>query len=203
MAARARAGDFQPNEIAGSGRRLHRLPALQKRHPDRLRRRPQKRRPHVPRRTTGRSGGSKRETVHWTGRPDSRPRPRRSRDRSQLGLRHEHGEAFQMGAARETPHPPEAELAQHAACRPWFEAELRVVRPKVLVCLGSTAAQALFGSSFPVTRERGKVLESELAPRVVTTVHPSSLLRQPGEESRRREYALFVEDLGAALRAAL
>ncbi|HEY3662661.1 MAG TPA: UdgX family uracil-DNA binding protein [Chthoniobacterales bacterium] len=88
-----------------------------------------------------------------------------------------------------------------AACRPWMEAELRVVRPAVLVCLGSTAAQALFGSSFRVTRERGRVLESELAPRVVTTVHPSSLLRQPDEESRRREYALFVDDLRAALRA--
>jgi uracil-DNA glycosylase family protein len=89
-----------------------------------------------------------------------------------------------------------------AACRPWFEAELRVVRPSVLVCLGSTASQALFGASFRVTRERGKVLESELAPRVVTTVHPSSLLRQPDEESRKREYALFVQDLGVALRAA-
>jgi probable DNA metabolism protein len=88
-----------------------------------------------------------------------------------------------------------------AACRPWMEAELRVVRPKVLVCLGSTAAQALFGSSFRVTRERGKLLESEIAPRVVTTVHPSSLLRQPDEESRRREYALFVDDLRAAVRA--
>ncbi|HEY1581576.1 MAG TPA: UdgX family uracil-DNA binding protein [Chthoniobacterales bacterium] len=85
-----------------------------------------------------------------------------------------------------------------AACRPWLEAELRVVRPNVLVCLGSTAAQALFGSSFRVTRERGKVLESELAERVVTTVHPSSLLRQPDEESRAREYALFVEDLRVA-----
>jgi len=89
-----------------------------------------------------------------------------------------------------------------AACRPWLEAELRVVRPDVLVCLGSTASQAIFGSSFRVTKERGKVLESELTPRVVTTVHPSSLLRQPDEESRRREYALFVADLGVALRAA-
>jgi DNA polymerase len=75
---------------------------------------------------------------------------------------------------------------------------LRVVRPNVLVCLGSTAAQALFGSSFRVTRERGKLLESELARRVVTTVHPSSLLRQPDEESRAREYARFVQDLRAA-----
>ncbi|MGI8890527.1 MAG: UdgX family uracil-DNA binding protein [Chthoniobacterales bacterium] len=89
-----------------------------------------------------------------------------------------------------------------AACRPWMEAELRVVGPKVLVCLGSTAAQALFGSSFRVTRERGKVLSSEIAPQVVTTVHPSSLLRQPDEQTRQREYALFVEDLRVALRVA-
>jgi DNA polymerase len=87
-----------------------------------------------------------------------------------------------------------------AACRPWPEAELRVVRPNVLVCLGSTAAQALFGSSFRVTRERGKVLESELARRVVATVHPSSLLRQLDEESRAREYARFVQDLRVAAR---
>ena len=88
-----------------------------------------------------------------------------------------------------------------AACRPWMEAELRLVKPKLLVCLGSTAAQAIFGSAFRVTRERGKVLESELAPRVLATVHPSSLLRQPDEESRAREYGLFVDDLRAALRA--
>jgi DNA polymerase len=89
-----------------------------------------------------------------------------------------------------------------AACRPWLEAELRVVRPGVLVCPGSTAARALFGSSFRVTRERGRLLEFELAPRVVTTVHPSSLLRQPDEKSRAREYALFVDDLRAAARVA-
>jgi DNA polymerase len=88
-----------------------------------------------------------------------------------------------------------------AACRPWLEAELRIVRPAVLVCLGSTAGQALFGSGFRVTRERGKVLESKLAPRVVATVHPSSLLRQPDEESRKREYQLFVNDLRFALKA--
>src|SRR5204862_3420869 len=78
-----------------------------------------------------------------------------------------------------------------AACRPWLEAELRVVRPDLLVCMGATAAQAVFGPSFRVTRERGKVLESELTPKVVATVHPSSLLRQPDEESREREYKLF------------
>ncbi len=89
-----------------------------------------------------------------------------------------------------------------AACRPWLEAELRLVKPKLLVCLGATAAQAIFGPSFRVTRERGKVLSSKLAPRVLATVHPSSLLRQPDEESREREYKRFVADLHAAVEAA-
>src|SRR5881628_466603 len=89
-----------------------------------------------------------------------------------------------------------------AACRPWLEAELRLVKPKLLVCLGATAAQTVFGPSFRVTRERGKVLSSKLAPRVLATVHPSSLLRQPDEESREREYKRFVVDLRVARRAA-
>jgi DNA polymerase len=89
-----------------------------------------------------------------------------------------------------------------AACRPWLEAELQIVRPEVLVCLGSTAAQTIFGSGFRVTRERGKLLDSKLASRVVTTVHPSSLFRQPDEESRQREYKLFLNDLRVAKRAA-
>ena len=89
-----------------------------------------------------------------------------------------------------------------AACRPWLEAELRLVKPKLLVCLGATAAQTVFGPSFRVTRERGKVLSSKLAPRVLATVHPSSLLRRPDEESRQREYEQFVVDLRTARRAA-
>jgi len=89
-----------------------------------------------------------------------------------------------------------------AACRPWLEAEVRLVKPTLLVCLGATAAQAIFGPSFRVTRERGKVLSSKFAPKVLATVHPSSLLRQPDEESRQREYKRFVLDLRAAVRAA-
>jgi uracil-DNA glycosylase len=89
-----------------------------------------------------------------------------------------------------------------AACRPWLEAELRIVKPKLVVAMGATAAQTIFGPGFRVTRERGKVLSSKLAPRVLATVHPSSLLRQPDEESRQREYKHFVSDLRAALRAA-
>ncbi len=89
-----------------------------------------------------------------------------------------------------------------AACRPWLEAELRIVKPKLVVAMGATAAQTIFGPSFRVTRERGKVLSSKLAPRVLATVHPSSLLRQTDEASREREYKHFVTDLRAALRAA-
>src|SRR2546421_8177326 len=89
-----------------------------------------------------------------------------------------------------------------AACRPWLEAELRLVRPKLLVVLGATAGHGTFGPSFRVTRERGKLLSSKLAPKVVATVHPSSLLRQPDEESRHREYKNFVADLRVAVKAA-
>src|SRR5712691_8709771 len=89
-----------------------------------------------------------------------------------------------------------------AACRPWLEAELRLVGPKLVVAMGATAGQAIFGPSFRVTRERGRVLSSKLAPKVVATVHPSSLLRQPDEESREREYKNFVADLRVALKAA-
>jgi uracil-DNA glycosylase len=88
------------------------------------------------------------------------------------------------------------------ACRPWLEAELRLVRPSLVVAMGATAAQTIFGPSFRVTRDRGKVLSSKLAPKVVATVHPSSLLRQPDEESRHREYKNFVADLRVAAKAA-
>jgi uracil-DNA glycosylase len=80
-----------------------------------------------------------------------------------------------------------------AACRPWLEAELAVVEPRVLVCLGATAAQALLGRQFRVTRERGRLVESDLAEHVIATVHPSSILRDP--ETREQEYAAFVQDL--------
>ena len=88
---------------------------------------------------------------------------------------------------------PNAE--QVHACFPWLEAELRVVQPRVLVLLGATAAQALLGSSFRVSRQRGQFLESGLAPRVLATVHPSSILRAPDEEARALAYEGFVADL--------
>ena len=78
---------------------------------------------------------------------------------------------------------------------PWLEAELQVVQPRVLVLLGATAAQALLGSSFRVSRQRGEFLDSGLAPRVLATVHPSSILRAPDEEARALAYKGFVADL--------
>ncbi|HEY8227000.1 MAG TPA: UdgX family uracil-DNA binding protein [Pyrinomonadaceae bacterium] len=82
-----------------------------------------------------------------------------------------------------------------AACRPWLEAEIALVKPKVIVALGATAAQALLGPQFRVTKERGKFVESTLAPYVMATVHPSSILRAPDDETRHVEYRRFVDDL--------
>ena len=82
-----------------------------------------------------------------------------------------------------------------AACKPWIEAEIEVVRPDVIVFLGATAAQALLGRQFKVSTQRGVWVESPLAPFVMATVHPSSLLRTPDDETRRRETARFIADL--------
>jgi uracil-DNA glycosylase family protein len=79
-----------------------------------------------------------------------------------------------------------------SACRPWLDAELEIVKPRVLVCLGATAAQALLGRDFRVTKRRGEPVESELAPVVIATVHPSSILRA---DDRDAEMAAFVSDL--------
>jgi len=87
------------------------------------------------------------------------------------------------------------------ACKPWLQAELRILRPEVLVLLGSTAAQTVFGPSARVLRDRGDVRASEFCPKTLITVHPSSLLRAPDEESRERGYADFVADLKKAARA--
>ena len=82
-----------------------------------------------------------------------------------------------------------------AACRPWLEAELALVKPDVVVALGATAAQALIGPQFRVTKQRGEFIESTLAPYVMATVHPSSILRAPDDETRQLEYRHFVDDL--------
>jgi uracil-DNA glycosylase len=86
-------------------------------------------------------------------------------------------------------------LTEISACRPWFEAEIAAVRPKVIVCLGATAAQSLLGRDFRVTERRGELIESKLAPYVTATVHPSSILRAPDEEARHEARKLFLADL--------
>jgi uracil-DNA glycosylase len=81
------------------------------------------------------------------------------------------------------------------ACRPWLDAELERVQPEVLVCLGASAAQALLGKEFRVSRQRGQLIESPFAPRVIATVHPSSILRARDDESRHQQFHEFVQDL--------
>ena len=82
-----------------------------------------------------------------------------------------------------------------AACRPWLEAEIGLVKPKLIVCLGATAAQALLGSKFRVSKQRGQFIESTLAPYILATVHPSSILRAPDDETRHLEKRRFIDDL--------
>jgi uracil-DNA glycosylase family protein len=90
--------------------------------------------------------------------------------------------------------------AETAACRPWLDAELAVLQPKVLVPLGATAAQALLGRQFRVTKQRGVPVESELAPHVVATVHPSSILRQETDEDREAAMRDLIADLKVVAR---
>ena len=81
------------------------------------------------------------------------------------------------------------------ACRPWLDAELRVIKPRAIICLGATAAQAVISPKFRVSVQRGQFVKSELAEYVTATVHPSSILRAPSDEARRAERARFVDDL--------
>ena len=92
--------------------------------------------------------------------------------------------------------------AEIAACRPWLDAEIGVVKPRIIVCLGATAAQALMGRDFRVTQRRGEFLQSELAPIVIATVHPSSILRIPDEQAKREEVKRFIADLRKIRKAA-
>ena len=93
--------------------------------------------------------------------------------------------------------------AEIQACLPWLEAEIGLIQPKVIVCLGATAAQALLGKTFRVTRQRGELIRSEKFPGVsfLATLHPSAILRAPDEETRLKENARFIEDLKKAAQA--
>ncbi len=92
-------------------------------------------------------------------------------------------------------------LAQVKACRPWLEAEIAVVRPKIVVCLGATAAQSLMGPAFRVTRARGQLFHTEWAPYLLATVHPSAILRVEDDRLREQAYREFVDDLREVARA--
>lgn len=88
-----------------------------------------------------------------------------------------------------------------AACRPWLDAEIARIQPEVVVCLGATAAQALLGRHFRVSTERGKFVPSQLAPKVMATVHPSAILRAPDDATRHAELARFLDDLRTLAKA--
>jgi uracil-DNA glycosylase len=85
--------------------------------------------------------------------------------------------------------------AEITACRPWLEAEVAVIKPRAIICLGSTAAQAVIGPKFRVSIQRAQFVESNLAPFVTATVHPSSILRAPSDDARREEMRRFTDDL--------
>jgi DNA polymerase len=102
----------------------------------------------------------------------------------------------QRGKRRIHQKPNALELA---ACRPWLDAEIELLRPKVIVCLGATAAQSLLGKSFRVTKQRGEVIAAApLAEAIVATIHPSAILRQRDDEARQAEREAFARDLAVA-----
>jgi uracil-DNA glycosylase len=117
-------------------------------------------------------------------------------DRSQVYVtnvvKHFKWEAAQRGKRRIHKKPRQSEIE---ACRPWLDAELQVVRPEVIVCLGASAAQALLGRKFRVTRDRGTLIQSSLAPYVMATMHPASILRAPDREAREQQRRQLVRDL--------
>jgi uracil-DNA glycosylase family protein len=85
--------------------------------------------------------------------------------------------------------------AEITACLPWLQAEIQLIQPKLVVCLGATAAQALLGKKFRVTQQRGELIDAPFAPKAMATVHPSSILRAPDDATRRSEMEKFIADL--------
>lgn len=89
------------------------------------------------------------------------------------------------------------------ACRPWLEAELETVQPKLIVCLGAVATQGLLGASFKVTQSHGQVQQTLVYPPIIATLHPSAILRAATEEDRESQLAMFIEDLRGAAKSLL
>ncbi|HTM05572.1 MAG TPA: UdgX family uracil-DNA binding protein [Vicinamibacterales bacterium] len=92
-------------------------------------------------------------------------------------------------------------ISEVKACRPWLEAELKAVKPAIVVCLGATAAQAVLGSQFKLMAQRGRLMVSPIAEHVVATIHPSAVLRAPDADARRDAYAMLVADLKVVAKA--
>lgn len=107
-------------------------------------------------------------------------------------VKHFKWEPQERGKRRIHKKPRAAEIK---ACRPWLDAEIAILKPQVIVCLGATAAQALLGRQFSVLRQRGQMFPSSLAPNMTATVHPSSILRAPDEGARRSQMREFIRDL--------
>jgi DNA polymerase len=141
-----------------------------------------------------------------TGRPFVGPAGR-VLDRALAALGIARGDVYVTNVVRHFKWEPKGKRRIHAkpsqmeiaACLPWLEAELDVVKPAVLVCLGATAAQALLGPKFRVSRQRGEWIRSQWAPHVMATVHPSAILRAPDDASRHAEMDRFVADLKRVL----
>ena len=120
----------------------------------------------------------------------------------------ERGDAYVSNAVKHFKWTPKGKRRLHQrpnaseikACRPWLDAELAIITPRVLVCLGAVAAQALFGASFRVSAQRGNVVKSDYAPYALATVHPSSILRSRSAEERAEAFQLFCRDLEIAKR---
>jgi uracil-DNA glycosylase family protein len=109
-----------------------------------------------------------------------------------------HFNSIQRGKWRIHKKPNAEEIA---ACRPWLDAEIAIIRPAVIVCLGASAAQALIGRNYRVTRQRGELQKSSFGPMITATVHPSSILRAPDDEARRLAMREFIADLKKIARA--
>jgi len=177
------------------------MPALAGRDPDGVQRGPKGRAGRPRRRAARRPRGSRRATfVGPAGRLLDEALEEAGIERRDAYLTNavKHFKWTPRGTRRIHQRPNANEVA---ACRPWLEGELQVVKPSVLVCLGAVAAQTLLGRSARVTRDRGRPFETEVAAVAFATVHPSSILRAPDATSRKRERAQFVDDLRVAAAA--
>lgn len=154
---------------------------------------------HPPLMLVGETPGDQEDRV---GRPFVGPAGRLlDRCLAEAGIAREH--AYVSNVVKHFKWTPRGKRRMHAkpnameirACRPWLEAEIEAVKPKALMCLGATAARALLGADFSVMQSRGKLVNSNMAPHVMATVHPSSILRAQRDEDREAETARFIDDL--------